>query len=80
MSMSAINSLMEKAQSAKLKQSSRSRWGELFPVIDTLRCRGFSVAEAIKWLIDEEQVPREKRASLSSAYYNFQRRLAAKES
>ena len=62
--MSRADPLVERALKAvPPPSSSRSKYVHLLPIVSTLRSGGFSLTDAVNWLIREGEVPENRKAS-----------------
>lgn len=64
--MTSLPTLQSRAQSAvpswpKRKPGPKGRWSQLWPVYKELRSKGFTIREAVEWLINENAMPADDR-------------------
>ena len=66
--------LLAKAQEA-LPTKSRGRYAHLVPVLNTLRQRGFTTADAVDWMIGEKSIHQAMRDNAYHSFTNYLRRV-----
>lgn len=75
----SITDLLKKADKAFPPVKSRTAWRHLLPVVDKLSAeRGFTLLDAVDWLVNQKAVPAEKRmAAYHSLNGSIRRRRSA---
>lgn len=69
----SVPELIAKAKGANPpNRGGRSRYEHLVPVVEALRDNGFTLADAVRWLIQEGKIPAKKE---SSAYRSIRQKF-----